>query len=207
MAFRCTIKAGGLNNLTNARFFASSGVQWLGFRMDPIDPSSLTLEQATEVLGWVAADGLMGEFDNRSEDEVLFLAETLHLQGVQIPYHMDASRFADKGLGVIKRLSLASGAIPMALSTDNPDWFLIEMEGIGEEIASNGFLFQTLKHWLNDHPLMLTIPADVALADMVLDALPGVAINLVQGDELQPGWQEFSHIIDVLDHLKHYPEV
>lgn len=207
MAFRCTIKAGGLNNLTNARFFASSGVQWLGFRMDPLDPGSLTIEQATEVLGWVAADGLMGEFDNRSEDEVLFLAESLHLQGVQVPYSMDAGRFAEKGLRVIKRLNLTNGAIPMALSTDNPDWFLIEMDGISDEISSGGFLVQSLKHWLADYPLMITLPPDVEMIDKVLGTLPGIAINLVQGDELQPGWQEFSGVIDVLDHLKLHPEV
>jgi hypothetical protein len=33
----CTlIKAGGINSLTNARFFASYQVDWLGFNLDPL---------------------------------------------------------------------------------------------------------------------------------------------------------------------------
>lgn len=179
----------------------------MGFRMDPLDSGSLTVDQATEVLSWLAADGLMGEFDNRSEEEVLFLAETLNLQGVEIPYEMDAARFTEKGLRVIKRLSLSNSAIPMGLSTDNPDWFLIDMDGIIDEISSDGFILQSLKHWLANYPLMITLPAEVGIIDKVLDALPGVGINLVQGDELQLGWQEFSKVIDVLDHLKLHPEV
>lgn len=48
MSLKLKIKVGNITNLSDARYSAGMGVDWLGFRMDNIDPQTFR-----EITGWV----------------------------------------------------------------------------------------------------------------------------------------------------------
>ena len=48
MGLRTKIKISSLNNLTEARFYAAAGVEWIGFNFDPLHALFIEPEKAKE---------------------------------------------------------------------------------------------------------------------------------------------------------------
>jgi phosphoribosylanthranilate isomerase len=74
----CKIKLGSVNNLTDARFGAAMGVQWVGFCFDNNNPLYVSPVQAQAIIGWVAGPDAVAEFSaaqglNEIEDIIRLL--------------------------------------------------------------------------------------------------------------------------------------
>lgn len=200
MNYQTLIKAGKVNNLTNARFFASYQVDWIGFDMDPLSPNTLSPELAQEIINWLVLDNLMGEFDNRSVEEVLHLAKLLNMRGVQVPYELPSAELKAANLTVVKKLSLDMPILPMALDTNHIDYLLVDT-GNTAWSALDDYLKQTLRNWIDEIPALLALPPDRQLIPAVLDEWQPAGINLLIPDEIRPGVQEFEPVLDVLEAL------
>lgn len=198
MNYHATIKAGQINNLTNARFFASYQVDWIGFNLDPLSPASINPADVEAITNWLVLDNLMGEVNNRSVEEIMHLAETLKLRGVQVPYDMPSATFKAAGLTVIKTLSMAMSVLPMALDTNHIDWLLVEPNDLGWSALDTEQAAQ-LMQWIEELPVLLSVGPDEATALHVMDTYQPAGLNLIIPDEIRPGVQEFTTVLDVLD--------
>lgn len=192
------LKAGGLCDLTNARFFASSAADWLGFMLDPLSPKALTVEAVRDIQQWIATDQWMGEMPNRSPDEVIHLARELSLKGVEVPYALPTAEIKSSGLEVWKTLSLAMPLLPMALDTNHCDVLVVEMAGWQEKIIEHP-LRSTLMEWIEELPVVLSIPPDVQWAETLWNDLQPAGFNLQLAQEIRPGVQSFTPVFDFLD--------
>ena len=62
MSLKLKIKVGNITNLSDARYSAGMGVDWLGFRMDNIDPQTFR-----EITGWVTGPRFVIEIHQPSD--------------------------------------------------------------------------------------------------------------------------------------------
>lgn len=200
MSYTTTIKAGQVNNLTNARFFASYQVDWIGFDMDPLSPHTLNPDVAQEIMNWLVLDNMMGEFANRSVEEILHLAQLLHLRGAQIPYEVPSADLKAANLTVIKTLALDMPVLPMALDTNHVDFLLVE-PGKQEWSALDAYTQRTLQDWTEDVPVLLSVPPEQGVVEALLAQYEPAGLNLLIPDEIRPGVQEFEPVLDLLEAL------
>lgn len=78
------VKAAGVTNLTDARYFAARGVDWLGLSLDTSQEDNLNIAAASAIKEWVEGVKLIGEFGWANLDEVNYAIDTLALDAVQV---------------------------------------------------------------------------------------------------------------------------
>lgn len=201
MAYRTRIKAAGVNNLTNARFFASYQVDWIGLDMDPLSPNGLTVDQVKEIMQWLAHPQLAAEFTNRSSDEAAFLCKELGLKGAQIPYEQSGIPLQSENLFVWKYLSLEDGMLPMGLLESDANGFVLDVGRVDSLEQIDDATQQFLDEACSGHDVWLRVEASQPVLNQLLGRFELTGIDLRIGDELSPGLQEFTATLDLLESL------
>ena len=85
MGLQYKLKAGGVSNLTDARYFNAMGTDWIGFNMDVLDDSSISLKEAQAIKGWLFEPNIVIECGHHQDKvELIYLANELHAAAVQI---------------------------------------------------------------------------------------------------------------------------
>jgi phosphoribosylanthranilate isomerase len=72
----------GINNLSDARYCAGMGADYLTFRLDPALPGAVTPELVQELSSWVAGVQLVGEFGTMPTEQINALARQCGLHAV-----------------------------------------------------------------------------------------------------------------------------
>lgn len=78
------IKVSSVANLTDARYFAARGVDWLGFDFHHGTATALSPATALAIKEWVEGAGFIGAFDWADADEILQVVQRVGLQGVEV---------------------------------------------------------------------------------------------------------------------------
>ena len=84
MGFICKIKLSEVNNLSDARFGAAAGFDYLGFCFNPLSPSFIPPVKAKEIIDWVTGPFMVGEFGEQTVDEINQIAELLQLDMIEV---------------------------------------------------------------------------------------------------------------------------
>jgi phosphoribosylanthranilate isomerase len=78
------IKANGITNLTDARYFAAKGVKWLSFNFDEAASDYLNPSVAKAIIEWVEGVEIIGMWDSLSVQEALEWSKLLNINVIQI---------------------------------------------------------------------------------------------------------------------------
>jgi phosphoribosylanthranilate isomerase len=85
MALQYKLKAGGITNLTDARFFNALEADWLGFNLDVLAENSISLKEAQAIKGWLFAPKVVLECGHHQDKmELIFLGNDLEVEAVQV---------------------------------------------------------------------------------------------------------------------------
>lgn len=81
----CKIKLGSVNNLTDARFGAAEGAEWIGFSFDATNPLYISPVQAEAVIGWLSGPQPVAEFAaTQSLNEIEDIIRLLGFDWIQL---------------------------------------------------------------------------------------------------------------------------
>lgn len=94
------LKAGNIQNLTEARYFSSKAVDLMGFNFNAEKADSIAPIQAQQIIAWLEGPEIVGEFGNDKIEKIKEIATVLNLKKIQIPVAR-ASEFADTDLELI----------------------------------------------------------------------------------------------------------
>lgn len=78
------LKATHITNLTDARYFAAKGVDYLGFNLDQSSESCVSPEVMHAIVEWVQGPVIVGDFAQTPLPVVRMLAEKYRLAGMQV---------------------------------------------------------------------------------------------------------------------------
>ena len=70
-----SIKANTLSHLTDARYFASMEVTWMGFNLDPLSENASSPPFVKAIREWISGPAFVGEFNYASATEILAITE------------------------------------------------------------------------------------------------------------------------------------
>ncbi|GAA4007921.1 hypothetical protein GCM10022408_20050 [Hymenobacter fastidiosus] len=102
----------GINNLSDARYCAGMGAEYLTFRLDPALPGYLQPEAVRELSGWVAGVQLVGEFDTLAVDEINTLAQACGLHYVLLHRRRPAEELARLTVPALKLIKWIPDMLP-----------------------------------------------------------------------------------------------
>jgi phosphoribosylanthranilate isomerase len=191
---RTRVYAGPVTNLTDARYFSSFGVDWLGFCFDPARPEFIEPSTAAEIRGWLHGVACVGEFAGTDADNAAGMAGFLNLDAALVP---------------VEDLALAQAALPdlPLLVTVRPDTPNFALAALPQRTAAVIADLQGTPSGERDAVLARlaeALPPDAALvADLELpapalpawlEAHPGLGLRLRGGAEQQVGVKLFAQL-------------
>ena len=128
MALRVKVKVGRINNLSDARYCAGMGIEWIGFNINPDSPNYISPEKFSEIKGWLAGVKLIGEFGSASAKTILLQAEKYELDGIEISRdEIVQDLFLNLPIFLNINMENTDNLIRiMSTNKDNVDYFLLQ---------------------------------------------------------------------------------
>jgi len=197
MSLKTIVKLSRVTNLTDARYAAGMGVQFIGFAFDGFEAANAELlTQRTEISQWISGPEIVVEDEGLNPEQMQSLLGVLPatyiqtrnldlVNGLGLIYPLTKSSDAHQEIGKIK------GLFPEAL-------FLLELnasELSEQEIAGLQVLCDHYQIILKSNS------GSEALLDLVEQVSP-FGIEIMGSDEERPGYKDLSDIMDVLEALE-----
>lgn len=201
MGLRLPVKISGVNNLSDARYCAGMGVQWVGFCLDEAAAAYLPPAKVTEIAGWLAGVEFIGELGNRDLPENI-ADYPLHYLQTDAPQKLQS--LSGYGLPLILRLTvdtvadLQNAATLMADCQNSVVFFLLE-GNLNPDTAE----IQTALHAICEkYRVVLGLPFQAEAVGEQLAAVQPYGIALEGGFEIKPGLKDFDEIAAILEALE-----
>lgn len=107
MQYATHIKLGKINNLSDARFAAAAGVDYIGFCFDPSSQAYITPIKAKEIIDWVTGSTIIAEFGNQSALEIKDIADVLDITAIQLENNLSPESLLLLNKAIIKRIDIS----------------------------------------------------------------------------------------------------
>ncbi len=187
MSLKTKVKAGNITNLSDARYCAGMGVDWLGFPANTIDPKTFG-----EITGWVSGPQF-----------VLEIADHTHPEEYQVEFiqincqELENSAFSKARL--IVTLAFADWETSKELIRKNKDRveFLLVTHLTGDHQNDS----EKVKSMSDLVEVYIDLDsAPYSLDDVLKFGVAGISISGNQ--ELKPGLKDYAELADVLEQLE-----
>lgn len=181
------VKAGNITNLSDARYCAGMGVDWLGFPVSDIDPKTLA-----EITGWVSGPQFVLEVTTQNPERLLSYPDTW----VQIPFSQLNAFHHRRQLIVSLPLNQWTELNANPGITTNISMLVITgLSGTLE--ADRKVLAEITQH----HDVLIDFDScPYSLAQIL--TLPGSGITIAGNQEIRPGLKDYSALASVLELLE-----
>jgi phosphoribosylanthranilate isomerase len=186
MSLKTKVKAGNITNLSDARYCAGMGVDWLSFPAQEVNPVSYK-----EITDWVIGP----EF-------ILEVNEAIPLQTIQ-QYPVNTLEISHRQLSLIDLLISSSWIVTIPLSS----WDIIKDELLKYKskirflvITLDGPDINKVQDIASHFKLLINQSDNYPMVELLL--LPIEGINVNGESELKPGLKDFDKLSSILEELE-----
>lgn len=209
---RCRVKAAAVANLTDARYFAALGVDYMGFALEPGAEGHISPLELAAFREWIEGPALVGEFGGMETDAIIKLTEELKLDVIQVgPFGKTQELASATGLSILQEIVLGVDVGPdeaqpilnsnatavtgfvLNFSRNKLTWARLE---------SNPEWIRWLTETCADFPVLLDIPAPSAMLDDILTTLDPVGVQVHGGEEEAVGFKSYDELDEWMEVLQ-----
>ncbi len=209
---RCRVKAAAVANLTDARYFAALGVDYLGFALEPGAAGFVDAEQVAALREWIEGPALVGEFGHVEVARVVEQAQALRLDVLQVgPFGKTRELAAATELPILQEL-IVGPHLGIAEAQRIVDAGAASVQTFVVNFSRNGATWEWLREqpaWItcleelcDDFAVLLDVRAAPHQIDEILDTLAPEGLQLTGGDEEAVGVKNFDDLDDWFDALR-----
>jgi len=203
------VKAGSITHLTDARYFAAWGVEWLGFPLKSVDGVEIEPIMVKAIKEWVDGVRIVGEVNTPVDTgELNELIDQIGLDAIQAGDSINAANLKTWNIPVpiIKEIIINSGSKQETLDAlirqcaPYASIFLLNFE-IGDfnfdRLApiKKGYLRALCKNY----PVILESNFKVAELTEILEFLPLHGISMKGGEEEKTGVKSFDQLDELFE--------
>ncbi|MEM7107093.1 MAG: phosphoribosylanthranilate isomerase [Bacteroidota bacterium] len=193
MALKTFVKISGVNNLSDARYCAGMGVDFMGFDLEPESENYTDPEKFKEISDWISGVDFVGEFGYSSIERVIKSLSTYNLAAVQSNYYdlLDDVQ----GAQTILKVSIEDLAnLPFNLNAD----FLLIQSTTTLSLTQR----QNVKERVGRTKVLLDCNVKADTVEGLLESTGAHGISLTAGDEIRPGYKDYDELADILEALE-----
>ena len=197
------VKISNVTNLSDARYCAGMGVEWIGFSIDEEDPNYVSPKKFNEIKSWLVGVQVLVETAKSIEDIQIALTEYA-VDGIQVPYTSPTSTIkeqTDKVLFVTINVDTTAPAeIGKIIEENEADYYVLDSE-VETDLADE-WKEVIIKHSQNAQLLLgFGVEASADIQEEVA-ALNLAGIALKGSEEIRPGFKDFGALMDILEQLE-----
>ncbi len=198
MALKCPVKVSSINNLSDARYVAGMGVDFMGFNLDPQSTDRIDPQTFMAITGWVSGVSLVGEFDKFLKENWAAVRDKYPIDVIQVsqPYLSD---LRDLPCPLVVQITLGHSSNTSEVLKDFKDvadYYLLE---IADPVNTD--MQEQIVSWCKKYPILLDgliSPTDID--SWLQRGLKGIALK--GGHEIKPGYKDFDDLADMLEALE-----
>lgn len=211
---RTRVKAGAITNLTDARYFAARGVEWMGFDFSTGSEDFVTPAQMLAIKEWVDGVQFVGEFNLEPAEVILSAVTELQLDAVQLG--MAAAQETRQKIGAAT--TLIHEIIPAYYHTEEellelveemrPDdgYLLVSFDKNGfkwsDLLAGSPFSLSFVESICRQYQVILGIDFPAKELGDLLTRLTVAGLHLRGGAEEKIGFKSYDDLDAIFDRLE-----
>lgn len=210
---KTNIKASQISNLTDARYFAAWGVEWLGFCFDFGQDGYIAPQEVKAIKEWVVGPKIVGEFGaGQSLEEIQKYINLLQLDMIQVGPFADLELIKQLDIPVIKSFLIESledlNDLPLLFAEFSPflDFAILDFNKNNiswESIKTNPTALAMVKEIALKNLVMLHIPlANAEEMDEIRVESNTYGFCLQGGEEEKVGYKSFDELDDIFETLE-----
>jgi len=202
MSLNTEVKVGKITNLSDARYCAGMGVQYLGFSMDPDSEYFVDQKTLKTIKEWIVGPTIVGEFSDM--DPLIYDYSTIQkdIDCIEIsePALVDATAKID--LPIILKLNITTfQSIQelneiMAWMKDRVLFFLLEKS------TTSLIQDEDILSLASQYKIMIGFGIDKQRVHSWIDETDIFGISLKGGTEIKPGFKDYDELADILEEIE-----
>ncbi len=199
MKYPLKIKLGCITNLSDARYAAAVGIDYIGFNFSPNTVGYIAPIKAKEIIDWTTGSLVVAEFGEQSAVEIMEIAELLHVDIVEIENAILPDELLQIEKPIIKKIDVSrynENQLETELKSYNQvaDAFLLyASQTLG---AKQLTLISQLCH---TYQIIWGFDLHPDNVQHVIDTIKPYGIQLIGGEEERPGVKDFDSLADILE--------
>jgi len=201
------IKASQITNLTDARYFAAWGVEWLGFGLESGQDYFVPTTQMAAIKEWIEGPKIVGEFSGLDIELIQQSVGLLNLNAVEV------SRFANLSelqlsIPIIMNMVISEDLTPETVieilrSNEKIEFFILDFE---KNSSTNDFRKKFPPTWLNglvkQYPIFIRSNANTYSLEEITKSIQPLGISLAGGEEEKVGLKSFEELDEIFEELE-----
>jgi phosphoribosylanthranilate isomerase len=189
------VKVSSIANLSDARYCAGMGVEWLGFPLQEI-----TVEKFTEIRNWLAGVQIVGEFTKATADQVREAVTTYQPDVIEFDSSVSLVAIQSIDVSKILRVNIDTDNLPAIFAASAPyvSHFLL----VGDSADSLIGMEASIEIWAAQYPIILGLDIPEDDLDEWVEQSSIQGIGLVAGEEDRPGFRDFTDLMTILEKLE-----
>lgn len=202
------VKAGQITNLTDARYFAAMGVDWLGFSLDPAATNHVQPKQMQEMTAWLEGPAIVGEFTMASPQTIRESFEILNLDFIQLGhFHQIDTAKELSGIPTIKEFIIENtdelNSLTSILTPFLPyvSTLIIDLSKNNLSIENEASMMKYLKQICKIYPILLKLNSGAASIGKTIEYIRPMGIEVVGGEEEAVGVKSFDELDELFEVL------
>lgn len=196
MQLKIKVKVGNITNLSDARYCAGMGVDFLGFPIGDAE-TQIPFDTFQEIVGWVSGPAFVLEYsDSMNDDEFQKVTESKAVQYIQLNYSQ------------LKQLGKKVENHSIILKTDIGEWSAINSNLSKYDITYLVLAENNSVNWKEVEQINKKVKVLMPyyhIDDIEgIESLPIAGIHLEGSSEDKPGQKDYDHLAAVLESLEVY---
>lgn len=189
------VKVSSIANLSDARYCAGMGVEWLGFPLQDI-----SLERFTEIRNWLAGVQIVGEFTKATAEQIREAVETYQPDVIEIDSSVSLVAIQSVDVPKILRVNIDTDNLPAIFAASAPyvSHFLL----VGDDANSLSGMEASVEIWAAQYSIILGLEIPESDLDEWVEQSSIQGIGLVAGEEDRPGFRDFTDLMTILEKLE-----
>jgi phosphoribosylanthranilate isomerase len=189
------VKVSGIENLSDARYCAGMGVEFLGFPL-----AQLPFEKFQEIRQWISGVEIVGELIGSTTSETMDLIHQFKPDRIEVDSKANLIELKKLDLPMILRVNLDTDNLPALFASAGP--FVSHFLLMGDSKESLLGAESQVEIWAAQYPMILglDIPDDDLEEWVSQSSIKG--IGLVSGKEDRPGFRDFTDLMTILEKLE-----
>lgn len=194
------VKASGITNLTDARYFAAKEVAYLGFCLEEGHPQYLDPSVMLALREWVQGPKITGEFWQSPAATVREAATFYQLEVVQVPLQLPQLAT----LGDVPTLLYTTAAALSMHAVETAYGLLPNVKAIVVEVSAETSpeAWQRLRQVAASYPIVLHTAAPLENLREWVGSLRPVGLSVSGGAEERVGVKSFEEVDEIFDWLE-----
>lgn len=193
MALKLSVKIGDVTNLSDARYAAGMGVDFIGFNIDSKAKNHVTPTAFKQIVNWISGVGIIGEIGNNpngiEEGYPDFLTESSNASLLP-PAQEAVLRICGNNISI-------TDLKPLVETQKGILFYVVELSTV--QIEENVQFLHTL---CSNYPIYISTDFTESLLEIITSQIKPKGVEIKGSLEEQPGLKDYDGIADVLEWLE-----